>query len=459
MSVFLGLFYIPAPWTIYKNVRKLHPGHYLILSKDGLEEREYFDLDYTKKHTLTAQEAEQELAGLFRRSVQRQMLSDVPVGVLLSGGLDSRSALAAANEISPGLSSFTIVFDEGAFNEGDAAAAWAKVFGSPHHTYLFREDDFVQGMLSWLRHVDEPFAPWANVAKSGLARFIQAQDYKVVLGGDGGDELFLGYPTVHAANVARYYRRLLPRAVRDRLIRPAVRRLRAGSGLLPLSFKLKSFVEADHPDIFRNFFGFKEVIRYSEWPDLLTSEALRMVGQYDPFIAHEQYLPRVQGLHFVDALSYLDFRTFLGGCCFKAGDNAYMSSSVEMRVPFMDNDLVEFACRLPVPLRFHPYRLKTLLRKALLHHFRPPHGDSGNLLKQYRKVGFEVPASLWLRQGRLGQFLRTALSRKRVEATGFFRPEAVERLLDEQFSRKSNNERVLQAILSLVLFLEGDYAL
>ena len=278
----------------------------------------------------------------------------------------------------------------------------------------------------------------------------------MVLSGEGGDELFLGYPTVHAANAARFYR-MLPGVLRSAM-KIAARRLPAGTSRLPLSFKIKSFVEADHPDIFRTFFGFKEVVRYQTWPELLTPEALAMVGEIDPFVAFTQYREKLEHWHLIDALSYLDLKVFLPGSCFYGTDNAFMAASVECRVPFMDNELVDFAAALPVNVRFHPWKVKHLLRHALERHFPTPRLEKEKL-PRYRKNGFEVPGTIWLKSGRFHDMLQRLLSEKRIARAGFFKSKPVQTLIEEQLSGKQNNERILQAIMSLNLFLEGTYSL
>lgn len=456
VSVFLGLFYIPDPWTIYKHVKKLRPGHYLVLSKDGLEEGEFYDVDFSYKTPISFADARDRTAALVRQSIKRQLLSDVPVGVLLSGGLDSRSMLAAACEQIPGTHSFTITFAEEVYNEGGEAAYWAKVYGSPHHEMLFTEHDFCAQLLQRQRHLDEPYALWCNVATGALARFIHEHGFKVVLSGEGGDEVFLGYPTIHAANIARYYR-IAPKPIR-KLIESAALRLPAGSSRLPLSFKIKSFVTADDPDLYRTFFGFKEVVRYKLWPELLTPDAFEFVGGIDPYLAFSQYRKKIEDWHFVDAMSYLDFKVFLPGCSFIGNDNAYMSASVETRVPMMDNDLVDFVASWPVDVRFNPLKLKVVLRDALQTHFPPPlpHGEKP---PAYRKNGFEIPGNHWILRDPFKSLAQRIFSREMIAKTGFFQPAAVQRLLDEQLAAKQNHERVLQAIMSLTLFLDGAYAL
>lgn len=453
LSTLLGLMYIPDPWTVYAGVSKLPPGHYIRVTRTGVSVVQYFDLDFSRKAIIDAREAQDQMAAYLRHAVQRQMLSDVPVGVLLSGGLDSRSTLAAASELTPGLPSFTITFNEGLFNEGTEAAYWAKAFGSEHHELLFDEEDFCGRVLQRQKHQDEPYGLWCQVAMEALAQKIHETGIKVVLSGEGGDEIFLGYPTIHAANAARLYR-LLPEFVRRKLIRPVVDALPAGKGRLPLTFIAQSFVDSDHPDIVRTFFGFKEVVRYEDWPRLLTPEALALIGGIDPAIAFLQYKDKIAGLHLVDGLSYLDAKVFLPACSFIGNDNAYMAHSVESRVPMADNDLVDFATSLPVSIRFNPLKLKVVPRAALPRHFPPPHAEGK---RTYKKAGFEVPAQAWLRTGHFGELLGRILSRERLDRTGFFQPSAVSKILDEQISGRRNNERVLQAIMSLILFLDQGY--
>jgi len=452
VGVYLGLFYIPDPWTAYQKVRKLRPGHFLRISRAGIEDREYFDLDFSRKNAIKQSEAEEQTVSLFRQSVERQLLSDVPVGVLLSGGMDSSSILAAASERISQTKSFTITFSEKEYNEGSVAAQWARAFDSPHQTFCFTEDDFCDRFLERQRHLDEPFALWCNVAMEGMAEFIHQQQYKVVLSGEGGDEVFCGYPTLNAAYFARYYR-YLPSVVRKKVITPLVMNLPARSQQLPLSFMLKSFVRADHPDPKRNFFGFKEVVRQELWPLLLSDQGMNKVRGVDPARAFSQYYPKVRDWPLIDALSYLDFKVQLPGCLFFDKDNAFMSNSVELRVPFMDNDLVDFATRLPTNMRFHPIHLKRLLRQGFSRYLSRQ-GVPQGVLRHYRKRGFEVPGNIWIAHQRFSALLKSVLCQERIEQVGFFRYAEVKRMIDEQIALKENNERILQAIMSLNLFLE-----
>lgn len=452
IATFLGLFFIPNPWTAYKQVRKLRPGHRLILDSNGLRQECYWQPPLRDKLAITSAQAEEETARLLMQSVKRQLLSDVPVGVLLSSGLDSRSVLAASCKQEPGLRSFTMVFGETNFSEGADAADWARQCASPHQEILLDEQTFCESLLQRYQHLDEPYALWCNVGFAQMAKAIHETGYKVVLSGEGGDETFLGYPTIHAAKAAQYYR-MLPQSLRSRVIAPLMDKLPAGGGRMPLSFVLKSFVEADNPDPYRVFFGFKEVVRYAQWSQLLTDEAMDMVGGIDPFIAFDQYRDELKGMNYVDALSYLDFKVFLPSCVLTGNDNAFMASSLELRVPLLDNDLVDFAMRLPLSVRYHPWKLKVVLRNALKKYVLP---QTGHQFKQYQKKGFEVPGNTWLKDGCFRQLIGEVLSPERVERVGFFKPEVVGRILQEQLAGNDNHERRLQAIMCLQLFLERE---
>lgn len=455
LAVFLGLFYIPDPWTAYRNVRTLAPGHVLLVKPERIEERTYFAFDPCRKSPVGVDEAVTRTAGLLRQSVRRQLMADVPVGVMLSGGLDSRSMLYLANEAQPGTESFTITFEEKQFDEGGQAGDWARLLRSPHHPYRFTEAMFCDEHLERQAQLDQPYGLWCNTASASMARHIRDSGFKVVLGGEGGDELFLGYPTLQAAAAARYYA-LLPQALRDHLIKPLAKALPAGSGPLPLSFKIKSFVDADARDLHRTFFGFKEVIRQREWPSLLTAEARSLVDGIDPFIAFEQHQPAVEGLNWIDALAYFDLKVFLPGCNLFGMDSAFMAHSVELRVPFLDNDLADFAMSLEPEVRFALSQTKPVLRRALGDLVGPMAGTrrERGRIRSYSKAGFEIPHNTWLGHDRFRRFVCDALSPKRLVAGGFFQPSAVRRVLDDQLSGRANNERMLQAIMSLNLFLE-----
>lgn len=454
LGIFLALFYVPDPWSIFKNIRKLRPGHFIEVNDEGAAEYCYYDLDFTHKIDVTREDAQQEVYRLLSNSVERQVMADVPVGVLLSGGMDSKAVCALAQKVLGDTTAFTIRFDEALFDEGNSAKHWASALNVKHESITFTMPELKDELIGRMKALDEPYALWCNVATASLSRYIHHNDFKVVLSGEGGDELFCGYPTLHAANLGCVYT-LFPKFIRT-LLKKVVFMLPAGKGRLPYSFMLKSFFGSDFSSITRAFFGFKEVVRKESWGSLLSENAYASLQGVDPYIAFAQYEDKIKGLGRIDALSYLDFKVFLPGCSFAGNDNAYMSSSVESRVPFMDNELVDYVVSLPEKIRFHPLKPKELLKSIQRKYLATDFPQLGKELdKPYRKAGFEIPIQDWLRIPVYQDFVRGLLDRENIERVGFFDPGRVEEILSEQLADKQNHERVIQVITCLQIFFDS----
>jgi len=451
LVTFLAQFYIPSPWSIFRHVQRLRPGHYVMIRGGKMEQTSYYDFDFSKKADITAPEARDELVRLVSRSVDRQLVSDVPVAVFLSSGLDSACVLAMAAEAGGKLASLTLSFEESVYDENPQAVRWANLFAREHHRIMMSETDFLERLENRLTHTGEPTGPWINVGAEFLATEARKLGFKVVLTGAGGDELFCGYPTLNAAVLARTYR-LVPEVLRKHVIAPFVNMLPAGSGPLPATFLLKSFASAVEKDDFRTFFNFKRVIPASGFPGLLTDEIYDKVQDVCPYLAFEQYKDRTAGYHLVDALSYVDLKTFLEGCILHLGDNASMAASLEQRVPFLDNDLAEFASSLPVKTRFNVFRVKPLLQAGIRDYLERM--GAADLTRSYKKRGFELPVNKWIRNGKVADRVRDRLAAKALADEGFFRPDTVRTLLDDHAAGKQNNERLIQAIMAVSVFLK-----
>jgi asparagine synthase (glutamine-hydrolysing) len=451
ISIFLAQLFIPQPWSIFKNTKRLKAGHYLLLKSDGVEEHCYYDFDFTKKEKMTEKDAEEEIIRLLTASVKRQLVSDVPVAVFLSSGLDSTTLLAMSALGGAALDSFTLSYDEAIYDENYISSRWAEVFSKEHHRVVMQENDFLKLLDNRMAHIGEPLGIWINVGSEMISRAAIAHGFKVVLNGSGGDEFFCGYPTLNAAVIAKYYK-LIPDTIRDGVIKKLTNLLPAGDGALPLTFMIKSFINAIDDDVFKTFMNFKMVIGPKHYKNLLTEKAQELIKGYEPYAAFDQYRKKTGNMNMIDALSYLDIKCFMEGCCLYYNDNATMATSLEERVPFLDNGLAEFACKVPVNLRFNLYETKTLLKKSMKNHLKQ--NGSSDLLKGYKKHGMELPGNTWIREGQFGKYLHHKLSKKNITNTGFFDYEGIQNILDNHISRKSNNERILQAILGLSIFLE-----
>lgn len=453
LSLYLAQMYIPQPWTIYKNARRLEAGHCLLLSEgNNLQDLCYHDLDFGYKDSMSDDEASERLSHLLSQSVRRQLVSDVPVGLFLSGGFDSSALLAMAMKEGKHLPSLTLSFSEKVYDENATASAWASFLQSEHFAVHLDEEEFIPGLARRQRHSAEPLAPWINVGREVLARKAAAKGLKVMFSGAGGDELFCGYPTLNAGVMAQKYG-LLPRFVREGVISPLVRSLPAGEGSLPLSYAAKQFVGAASEDPLQTFFNFKMVFSPLEQSKLLTQEALRLMAGANPYAGIEKNRERIKYWPLVDQMQYLDFKGFLEGSILFLGDNATMAASIEERVPFLDNDLVDFAMRLPIEVKFRLGKVKPLLRRSLKAYLTSIGG--GRLVGLCKKKGFELPGNRWAREGKLKGLLRDRLSPENLEKTGFFKPTAVQSLIEKHAAGRQNFERQLQIIYGLNQFLQS----
>lgn len=447
LSIYLSQMYIPQPWTVYDGARRLRAGHYLELSQGRLSEHQYYDLDFSKKDKISREECKEQLVHFLSRSVKKHLLSDVPIGMFLSGGVDSCSVLALGMHEGGSLDSYTLYFEEKAYDEIGVARTAADYFQSKHFGVLMREDDFLGLLPERHAHSAEPVGPWINVGKQFLSRFVTDQGLKVVLNGAGGDELFCGYPTVNASILSRFYQKL-PSSLRG-LTSSLVNRLGAGEGALPLAFMAKSFVNAQEDSWVRTFMNFKGTIQPRDYSRFFVEPVAKRLGETGPYRAFEQYSDKLEQLHPVDAMQYLDIKCFLEGSILFLGDNATMACSLEERVPFLENDLVDFACRIPVEHKFELRRVKPLLRDAMGDYLMSQ--GAKNVLREARKKGFELPGNKWSREGKLGSVLDEVF--QAPEVSDFLDSSHVNRLVQEHRAGKSNHERQLQALCGLASFL------
>lgn len=452
LATYLGSMYVSEPFTAFRDIRALEPGCALVCSRTGRRLHRYFDMSFNPDTGRGRErEAIESVAEVLPRAVKRHLMSDRPVGNLLSGGLDSRAVSAAAWLQGSEGKAFTVGYRESAFDESPLAAQWANAMGKDHHIHYLDERRFSETVPSRYGGHGQPYAVWVNSASAVLAGDIRDQGYKAVLSGEGGDELFCGYPTLHAANIARAYRHL-PAPLR-RLVARATDLLPAGSNRLPLSFMAQSFAKSVSDDLIRSFYGFKEVIRFADWKDALTPEAYALVGEIDPAIAFEQYRDRIEGWPLIDQLSYIDIKSFLCSCSLVPNDNAFMSSSVETRVPMLDLEMVELVRTLPLGVRFSAIEPKRLLKKSLNHYLQKSAPQALKAQGRYKKMGFEVPTTQWVAGAEFGPVVDTYLSQEAVERVGFFKPDFVSKKLSAQRRGAENNERMLQTAMSLQHFM------
>jgi asparagine synthase (glutamine-hydrolysing) len=438
LEAFLAFNSIPAPFSIFRDTRKLPAGHVLVWSESGdvAIERYARPAPVPVEQLRHDDEAElvEELRARLRDSVRAHLLADVPVGVLLSGGVDSAALAAlAAQETPEAVHTFTIGFAERSFDERADARLVAERYGTNHHELLVRPDP--QLLLPALAEAfDEPFAD-SSALPTYLVSELAAQHVKVALSGEGGDELFGGYYTYAADLLAD---RVAPLA---RLARPLVERLPTSTTKASFDYKAKRFVRAAHLPPLERHHGWKEIFS----PDL-RAELRGSRSAFDPVDVYRARYAETAGADPLARLQDVDFGIYLVDDLLVKTDRASMAHSLEARVPFLDSVVTNFALGLPARHKVRGLAKKVLLRKAVapLLPREVVHG---------RKRGFSIPAAAWLR-GELEPFARATLSAGTLRAQGFFEPAPVQRLLDEHVAGAQDWSRQLWGLLAFTLWYE-----
>src|SRR6266545_3582969 len=434
VEAFLAFNSVPAPLSIFQGTRKLPPGHVLLWN--GSVELKRFARPAPTADTRNEDEAElvEELRARMRDSVRAHLVSDVPVGVLLSGGVDScMLAALAAEETGEPLRTFSIGFEERSFDELADARLVAERYGTVHRELVLRPDAAL--LLPALADAfDEPFAD-SSALPTYLVSQLAAEDVKVALSGEGGDELFGGYYTYAADLLAQRTGWSAP------LVRPLVERLPSSSARASFDYRAKRFVRAARLAPLERHHGWKEIFSRDARAELTGRR-----DDFDPVDLLRARFAETEGAELLARLQDVDLGTYLVDDLLVKTDRASMAHSLEARVPFLDPLVTGFALALPDRLKVHGLRKKILLRKAVAPLIPP------ELLRR-RKRGFSIPAAAWLR-GDLEPFARETLSAAALRRQGFFRPEAVTRLIDDHVAGREDLSRQLWGLLAFTLWHE-----
>ena len=428
------------PTTIFRNIFKLQPGHYLEVSTHGLSLHEYWDVPrQTAPHGKNQSYSADTIRELLADSVRMRMVSDVPLGAFLSGGIDSSAIVAYMTRFSEQpVNTFSLGFPSHRnFSELDDARLVAEHFGTDHYELELDHVDVPEIFEKLAYQYDEPFFDPAKVPVYLLSRFAR-QHVKVALGGEGADELFGGYRRYAADQFSHAYRRLLPgsNALEKLLSRlPRMRRMKTAARTLGISSPGRRY--ANWLLVF--------------WPEtlleLVSEELIQELSQHDPF-SHYEDLYRNLGPEtaHLNRLLYVDLKAWLPNTYLEKTDKASMAASLEVRLPFLDHRLVEFAFRIPPGQKIKAWNTKMVLKEALKD-VLPRH-----VLKK-RKHGFSVPTDQWFR-GDLAGYLRDTLTSSRARNRGYFDPRAVDTLIREHASGKKNWDAQLGLLLSFELWAQ-----
>jgi asparagine synthase (glutamine-hydrolysing) len=440
LEAFLAFNSIPAPLSIWNGTKKLPAGHLLVWEGKGEPRLERFarPAPVPADEVRSGEESElaEELRARLRDSVRAHLVADVPVGVLLSGGVDSGALAAlAALESSERVRTFSIGFEEGSFDELADARKVAEQYGTDHHELLLRPDA-AELLPKLAAAFDEPFAD-SSALPTYLVSELAARHVKVALSGEGGDELFGGYYTYVADLLAP---RVAPVAG---VLRPLVEALPSSSARASFDYRAKRFVRAAHLPPIERHHAWKEIFSPEARAELLQPDRR---GAHDPLDVYRARYAETEGADPLARLQDVDLGIYLVDDLLVKTDRASMAHSLEARVPYLDDVVASFALALPAGLKVRGLAKKRLLRKAVAP-LLPRSVVYG------KKRGFSIPAAAWLR-GPLVPFAREVLATERIRAQGYFRPETVSRLLDDHIAGREDLSRQLWGLLTFTLWYD-----
>ena len=435
LDCFLAFNFVPAPYSIFRATRKLEPGHVLVWERGETTVTRYAQLRPTAAPEVRREEEAElveELRARLRDSVRAHLVSDVPVGVLLSGGVDSGALAAlAAQESSEPLRTFSIGFEESSFSELGEARRVADLYGTRHRELVVRPNAAL--LLPALADAfDEPFAD-SSALPTYLVSQLAAQDVKVALSGEGGDELFGGYYTYVADLLAERAGGLA------RLARPVVDRLPSSDRRVPLEYKAKRFVRAAHLPPLERHHAWKEI-----FSDAARSELTGRAATTGPLAVLDMPYAAGEGAELLTRLQYVDFSVHLVDDLLTKTDRASMAHSLEARCPILDHRVVELAAAQPSERHANAGITKRLLREVV----RP--WVPAEVL-QRPKRGFGVPLRSWFKGG-LTAWARDILLDSRSRQRGWTQTQQVSALLEQHERGTRDHAKRIWALVSLELW-------
>ncbi|MEO2198111.1 MAG: asparagine synthase (glutamine-hydrolyzing) [bacterium] len=440
---YLTYGYVPSPWSAFRHMRKLPPAHYLVARSGRIEIARYWSLSYEPKREEPEDALVEELDQLLGRAVERRLVADVPLGVMLSGGLDSSAVVALMRRATNGrIRTFSIGFDQPAYDERRFARSVATAFDTEHHELAVRPD--ATALLPKLvYHYNEPFADSSALPTWCLSEMAR-QRVTVALSGDGGDEAFLGYDRYAASMLAARLDRA-PRQLRQ-LAAWAAGWLASGSARSTTT-RIRRFAGGLAMDPVRRYGRWLSVMLDEQKHSLYTRDFARQcrtVGADDSLGLLEQRWRESDATSDVEKLVHSDVAMYLPDDLLVKMDIASMAHSLEVRSPLLDHHVVEFAARLPVSLKLRGRNAKYLLKRVMQK--RLP----SEVLNR-RKAGFGVPLDDWFR-GSLRDMARDVLLGKRATQRGYFEPSTVRRYLDDHASGRAQHHARLWSLLMLELW-------
>jgi len=437
--------YIPDPKTIYSQVKKLSPGHYLLIKVGDtkLTQIQYWDIPFAPTVLKSEADIERELIERLTESVKSQMVSEVPLGAFLSGGVDSSAvvALMAQNNPDP-ITTCSIAFDDPAYDESAFAQQVALRYNTQHHTQTVRDDS--HALTDLLANLyDEPFADSSAIPTYRVCQLAR-EKVTVALSGDGGDENFAGYRRYRYAMAEQQLRSKIPSAIRAPVF-GALGKLYPKLDWAPQFLRAKTTFEALSKELVEGYFHGVSIMADRERQKLFSNAFRAELQGYAAIDVMRQHAANAPVEDPLSLIQYLDFKTYLPGDILTKVDRASMAHSLEVRVPLLDHQFVEWVSGLPSSLKLNGSEGKYILKTSLKPYL------SDDILYRSKK-GFSVPLAAWFR-GPLKQLVRDTVLHPRMTDSNIFNLDYLQHVVEQHESGRKDYSTTLWALLMFAAFL------
>lgn len=440
---YLTYQYVPGPHTIFQGIKKLPPAHTLVLRDGRISTSRYWQISYDHNKKFTSlNDSREQLLDIFREAVKIRLRSDVPLGAFLSGGIDSSAVVAVMSSLMDRpVKTFSIGFEESDYNELQYAKLVAQQFRTDHTEFIVKPDA-VKILPKIVSHYDEPFADPSAVPTYYVSKLTR-EHVTVALTGDGGDESFAGYERYVANRLAGYYE-MIPFVLREKVIKKAVNLLPYRESRWSISRRLKRFINGISEEPARRYVQWLCYFNNDQKDKLYTPSFAEKVSTLDSVDITADMYKKSDADNFIEKTLFADVMLYLPYDLLVKVDIASMANSLEVRSPFLDHKVMEFAASLPIEFKLRGMQTKYILKKAF-EPFLP------KKVLYRKKMGFGVPLQRWFRQ-ELKSIAYEVLLEKRTIERGYFKRDAVQVLLDEHVAMSADHSYRIWALLFLELW-------
>ncbi|MEP6922995.1 MAG: asparagine synthase (glutamine-hydrolyzing) [Pyrinomonadaceae bacterium] len=441
---YLSFLCVPAPLTAFRQIRKLEPAHWLLWKNGEIKTERYWLPDFSKKIKISQPEAEEETLRILREAVKLRLISEVPLGAFLSGGVDSSLVVALmAEQSAKPVKTFSIGFEEQDYSELKYAKTVANHVGAEHHEFIVRPNA-LEVLPTLVEHYGEPYADSSAIPTYYVARETR-KHVTVALNGDGGDESFAGYERYMAMRLAERYRQL-PRLLRESLIAKVIELIPTSELKRSRARDLKRFLSAASLPSVERYFRWSSAFSSDFKIELYSNEFKHQTASFETSRILGDWFARGNGIGIVDKTMFTDQQTYLPNDLLTKVDIASMAVSLEARSPFLDHKVIEFAASLPEKLKLNGTETKSLLKKAAAR-------VVPREVLYRRKMGFGVPIGKWMRS-EMQPFVRETLLGAKSLSRGFFNPLTVKKIVEQHTSGQKDHNQQLWTLLMLELWFQ-----